>query len=310
MTIEKISAVVSVYNEEAALPLFYEACRKVLEDLEPEYEILFVNDGSRDRSPEILRELAAADPRVKMLSFSRNFGHEAAMIAGVDYASGDLVICMDADLQHPVTCIPQILECAREGYDVINMVRRSNHDAGPVKNVTSAAFYRLINLLSDTHMENGASDFFALSRRAADVIRRDYRERNRFIRGFIQNIGFRKTVLEYDAADRVAGRSKYSIRKLFRFSLNIIVGFSELPLKLGLYVGVFTGILSLIQLIRFLAGWAAAGAPDPFRGLLLALLLLFTVLFLLLGIQGEYLASLSAEVRGRPIYIVEETRNL
>ena len=203
MTVMKtVTVVVSVYNEEQALPQFFEAVKNVLDQAAWDYELLFVNDGSTDKSLEILERMAAADSRVKLVSFSRNFGHEAAMIAGLDYSDGDLVICMDADLQHPPECIPKILAAAEEGFDVINMVRTRNRSAGLFKEAASAAFYRVINALSDVKFEANASDFFAVSRRVVEVLKGSYREKVRFLRGYVQNLGFRKTKLEYEAGVR------------------------------------------------------------------------------------------------------------
>ena len=180
---KKVSVVVSVFNEEEALPLFYREAGRVLEAQDWDYEMIFVNDGSRDESRAILYRMAKLDPHVKVIHFSRNFGHEAAMIAGIDFASGDAVICMDADLQHPPAVLPEMLKRFRDGYDVISMVRTANRSAGLIKNLTSGGFYTVINALSGVSFEKNASDFFGLSRRAADVMRKEYRERVRFLRG-------------------------------------------------------------------------------------------------------------------------------
>ena len=190
---KKLSIVVSVYNEEQALPLFYETIKPILEDLSWEYELLFVNDGSQDGSLKFLQELTLHESRVKLVSFSRNFGHEAAMIAGIDYSSGDAIICMDADLQHPPECIPKILEKFEQGFEIVNMVRTKNESAGWFKNLASSAFYKVINVLSDVKFESNASDFFAISQRVAGVLRVNYREKVRFLRGYVQNVGFART---------------------------------------------------------------------------------------------------------------------
>ncbi|HIR45029.1 MAG TPA: glycosyltransferase family 2 protein, partial [Candidatus Ventrisoma faecale] len=235
---KKISVVVSVYNEEKSLDEFYREAKRIFADLSWDYELIFVNDGSQDGSLDILRRLAGQDPLVKVINFSRNFGHEAAMIAGIDYARGDGVVCMDADLQHPLECVQEILDRFEEGYEVINMVRTKNKTAGLIKNFTSAAFYSLINRVSDVHFEPNASDFFALTADAARVLRENYREKVRFLRGYVQNIGFKRTTIQYEARPRFAGESKYSIRSLMKFSINTILCFSDLPLKLGIYSGV------------------------------------------------------------------------
>lgn len=305
---KKLSVVVSVYNEEAALEKFYEEAMAVLAKISWDYQIVFVNDGSQDRSLEIIKRLAETDSQVKLVSFSRNFGHEAAMIAGIDYSHGDGIICMDADLQHPVEYIPMIIKKFEEGAQVINMVRTKNESAGWFKNLASSAFYKVINMLSDVKFESNASDFFAISGRVADVLKKDYREKIRFLRGYVQSVGFKKTVIEYEARPRVAGESKYSIRKLFQFSVNTIVCFSNLPLKLGVFAGLFAGILGVLVLIYTL--FTRNGAPSGYATIVILNCFMFAILFLLVGIIGEYIAILFAELKDRPIYIVEETQNL
>lgn len=299
---------VSVYNEEAVLEQFYKGAAEVLKDAAWDYELLFVNDGSRDRSLEILTSLADRDPHVKVISFSRNFGHEAAMIAGIDYSRGDGIICMDADLQHPPQCIPLILEKFQQDYDVINMVRTKNESAGWFKNLASSAFYKLINVLSDVKFENNASDFFAVSRKVAEVLKDNYREKVRFLRGYVQNVGFAKTTISYEAGVRAAGESKYSIRKLFQFSVNTIVCFSNLPLKLGIYAGIMAAFLGVVVMVYTL--FTRGGAPSGYATIVILNCFMFAILFLIVGIMGEYMSILFAELKDRPIYIVAKTQNM
>lgn len=306
---KKLSVVVSCYNEELALRQFYAETSKVLKSLSWDYELIFVNDGSQDGSIEILKELAAGDEKVKVVDFSRNFGHEAAMIAGMDYSSGDGIVCMDADLQHPPECLPGIIAKLDEGYDVINMVRTKNESAGWFKNFAGAAFYRLINFLSDVKFEPNASDFFAVSKKAAKVLKTNYREKVRFLRGYVQNIGFRRTTIEYEARNRVAGESKYSIKKLITFSMNTIMCFSNLPLKLGIYAGGFAGVLGIIMMIYTIWSWAEVGTPSGYATTIVLICFMFAILFLIVGIIGNYIAILFAELKDRPIYIVGETKN-
>lgn len=305
---KKLSVVVSVFNEEAALEQFYLEASRVLKQLDMEYELLFVNDGSQDDSLKLLLKLAEQDERVKAISFSRNFGHEAAMIAGLDYSSGDGIICMDADLQHPPECIPAIVEKLLEGYEVISMVRTRNASAGWFKNLTSLAFYRLINVMSDVSFESNASDFFAVSGRVAEVLKKNYREKVRFLRGYVQNVGFKKTAIQYEAGRRVAGESKYSIHKLVTFSVNTILCFSNLPLKLGIFAGVFAAALGAVVLIYTLL--TRNGAPSGYATIVVLLCFMFSLLFLIVGIIGEYIAILFSEMKDRPIYIVEDTVNM
>ncbi len=307
-----VSVVVSVYNEELALREFYQDTGKVLRELPQtwDYELIFVNDGSTDGSLPILSELAQKDPKVRVINFSRNFGHEAAMIAGIDHALGDGVICMDADLQHPPECIPKILEKFDAGYEVINMVRTKNRTAGLIKNITSAAFYKLINHLSDVKFEPNASDFFAVNRAAADVLRTSYREKVRFLRGYVQSLGFNKTTLEYEARPRFAGESKYSIKSLFRFSINTILCFSDLPLKLGIYSGCGVAMFGILMMIYTIYTWAKYGAPSGYATIVVLMSFMFAMLFVIVGIIGEYIAILFAELKDRPVYIIKDTKNM
>ena len=307
-----VSVVVSVYNEELALREFYQDTGKILRELPQtwDYELIFVNDGSTDGSLPILSELAQKDPKVRVINFSRNFGHEAAMIAGIDHALGDGVICMDADLQHPPECIPKILEKFDAGYEVINMVRTKNRTAGLIKNITSAVFYKLINHLSDVKFEPNASDFFAVNRAAADVLRTSYREKVRFLRGYVQSLGFNKTTLEYEARPRFAGESKYSIKSLFRFSINTILCFSDLPLKLGIYSGCGVAMFGILMMIYTIYTWAKYGAPSGYATIVVLMSFMFAMLFVIVGIIGEYIAILFAELKDRPVYIIKDTQNM
>ena len=310
-SLRKLSVVVSVYNEEKALREFYKETNKILEQIKKsgwEHELIFVNDGSSDNSLSILEELAKEDHDVKLISFSRNFGHEAAMIAGIDHSTGDGIICMDADLQHPPECIPKIIEKFSAGYEVINMVRTKNKSAGLVKNITSSGFYWLINHISDVHFEPNASDFFAISRHVAQVLKDNYREKVRFLRGYVQNVGFKKTNIEYEARARVAGESKYSIKKLFIFSINTILCFSNMPLKLGIYAGVFSAALGVLVMVYTLC--TRQGAPSGYATIVVLLCFMFAMMFLLIGIIGEYIAILFTELKDRPVYIVEKTENM
>ena len=305
---KRLSLVVSVYNEEEALEQFFQEADRILRKVFWDYELIFVNDESQDRSLEILNNLAEADEHVMLVSFSKNFGHEAAMIAGIDYSTGDGIICMDADLQHPPECILEIIEKFEEGYQVVNMVRTKNESAGWFKNMASSAFYKLINVLSDVKFESNASDFFAISRKVAEVLKHDYREKVRFLRGYVQNVGFPKTTIKYEACPRVAGESKYSIRKLFKFSVNTIVCFSNLPLKMGVFAGIFAAALGIIVLVYTLL--TRGGAPSGYATIVILNCFMFAILFLIVGIIGEYIAILFAELKDRPIYIVEETKNI
>ena len=304
---DKLSIIVSVYNEEAGIRRFYEVCAEVLASLSEKYsyEMIFVNDGSSDKSSEILREFSEEDrDHIRVIEFSKNFGHEAAMTAGLDYASGDILIFLDADLQHPPTLIPEIARRLSEGADIVNMVRTKNKTAGLVKNVTSGGFYALINRMSDLKLEPNASDFFAIKKPVAEVLRKSYREKVRFLRGYVQNVGFVKETIAFEAPERVAGKSHYSIKKLFRFSIDTILCFSNMPLKLGIYAGLFTALSGIGLIVYTLL--TRQGAPSGYATIIIVLCFMFSMLFIITGIIGEYIAILFSELKDRPIYIVKD----
>lgn len=307
-----LSVIVSVYNEEQGLAEFYKETAAWLKKTEEQYglsyELLFVNDGSTDGSAAALLRLLEEDrAHVRVVEFSRNFGHEAAMTAGLDYAEGDYLIFMDADLQHPPSCIPRIMERLLSDSDIVSMVRTKNSSAGVLKNMTSDAFYKVINRLSDMELEPSASDFFAMRRQAAEVLRRNYRETVRFLRGYVQNIGFRKTTLSYEAAPRVAGESHYSLKKLWRFSMETIMCFSNLPLKLGIYAGLFSALLGVLLIVYTLV--TRGGAPSGYATIVIVLCFMFAMLFVVVGIIGEYISIIFSELKDRPIYIVKDIKN-
>lgn len=305
-----ISVVVSVYNEEDSLQKFYKTTISILENCKWNYEIIFVNDGSKDNSFSLLEQFAIENKKVKVVNFARNFGHEAAMIAGIDYAKGDGIICMDADLQHPPEKIPEIIEKMEQGNDVVSMIRTKNNGAGFIKQVTSNCFYKILNILSPIKFESNSSDFFAMTKKVADVLRTDYREKVRYLRGYVQSVGFHKTTLEFEAGKREAGESKYNIYKLLKFSINALCSFSDLPLKLGIYLGGAVGFLGMILLVYTLIMKIFYSVPSGYTTIIIVLCFMFAVLFIVIGLIGEYIAILFAEIKNRPIYIVCDTKNL
>ena len=268
--------------------------------------MIFVNDGSRDSSESILKGIAQKDPNICVINFSRNFGHEAAMIAGIDYSSGEGVICMDADLQHPPKYIKNIIKEFENGYDIINMVRTKNKSAGILKNITSSGFYKLINLISDAKIQENASDFFALSARAANVMKKSYRMKTRFLRGYIQNIGFNKTTIEYEAGDRAAGSSKYNIKNLLKFAINAIYCFSDFPLKISAYMSALFCAVGIVELINIIYGSMFRGGLSKYVILITFMCFSFSIVFILMSIIGKYISIIFDEITDRPIYIVRE----
>ena len=229
----RLCLVTPCYNEEQVLPLFYRAVKPVLDSIPGlDYRILFVDDGSSDRTLEVLDGLAAADGRVLVYSFLRNFGHQIALTAGLDMADGDAVLFMDSDLQHPPELIPRMVELWRAGNQVVSATRQQTAGASLMKRVTSDGFYWLINHLSDTHVVPGAADFCLLARPAYEALR-GMPERHRFLRGMVSWIGFRRAYLPFVAPDRAAGTSKYTVRKMIRFAMDAVFSFSAAPMRLA-----------------------------------------------------------------------------
>ncbi|MEJ5265612.1 MAG: glycosyltransferase family 2 protein [Bacteroidales bacterium] len=302
-----ISIVISVYNEEAVIKTFYSELTKQIDSIEDiDFEIIFVDDGSQDATPILLNEIFNLDKRVKVIHFSRNFGHEAAMLAGIENSYGDMVICMDSDLQHPPSKIPEILEKFKEGYEVINMVRSQREDASFIGRLTSKYFYKILNKISDFKFEPNASDFFAISKRVAQIVVTQFKDRNRFIRGYIQQIGFKKTTILYEAPKRIAGVSKYNFYKLLIFSISVLVANSKAPLRFSIFISfafvVFSIVVALYSIIMKIIG-------NPFSGyttIIVFLSLAFGLLFLVIGILGEYIGNIYQEIKARPHYIIEK----
>jgi dolichol-phosphate mannosyltransferase len=303
---QNLSIIVSVFNEEASLPMFYQELKNVLQNVDFDYEILFVNDGSTDQSLERIREIKQQDNQVHLIDFSRNFGHEAAMLAGIDCCTGDAAICMDADLQHPPRSIIEMWAKFQEGFDVINMVRMDRQDGGFFRKITSKAFYSITNKMLNSKLEPNASDFFLISKRVIHLLQNNYRERTRFIRGFIQIIGFNRTTITFHAPERVAGVSKYSFFKLLTLSFSAISTLSKVPLKLGLWSGLLSGLMSIIIAIYSLVMWFIDKPVGGYTTLVILISGMFCVNFIVLGIIGEYIGHLFDESKGRPHYIVME----
>lgn len=299
------SLVVSVYNEEAVIRKFYEVLSEVLANDSNKYEIIFVNDGSADNSLSILTEIAGNDNRVKVINFSRNFGHEAAMLAGIDNSRGEAVICLDSDLQHPPYLIPEMVAKYREGYGVINMVRNERKDAGFMKRVTSKLFYKFINWISPVKLVPNASDFFLISRPVADLLKNDYRERTRFLRGLIQIVGFNSTTMEYVAPERAGGESHYSLMKLMRLSFEAIASFSKTPLKIGIYSGLVFGLMSVLLIIYSIIMWIVDKPISGYTTLIIFLSAFASILLIVIGLIGYYIGLIFDEVKQRPTYIIQ-----
>jgi dolichol-phosphate mannosyltransferase len=308
----KISVVFSVYNESESLPALFDETRLLEKPTGPRYEWIFVDDGSSDNSLELLRSFCTTGSTpgngARYLSFSRNFGHEAAMTAGIDAATGDAVICMDADLQHPPSLIPEMIETFSRGYDIITMVRARNEGVNRLNSYLSGAFYRIMNQFTSHRLVENASDFFMVSKNVADVLRKNYRERNRFLRGIIQTMGYHSTCMEYVAPARIAGKSKYSLLRLISLTSNAFTSFSKAPLTLGIWFGFIFALISLILGIYTLGTYFfGTTPPSGYTTIVLFISLSFSILFFLIGIIGLYVGFLFDEQKNRPLYIVKES---
>jgi polyisoprenyl-phosphate glycosyltransferase len=301
-----LSVCAPVYNEEELVEVFYERATAVLAPYN--YELVIVNDGSRDRTPALLDALAERDPRLRVVHLSRNFGHQAALTAGLEHARGDAVAMLDADLQDPPEEIPKMIAAWERGADVVYMVRHQRAGETPFKLATARWFYRLFRKLSQVDLEPNSGDYRLLSRPALNALL-SLGERNRFLRGMTVWVGFTQHRIEYKRDARYAGHTKYPIRKMLRFSLDAIASFSHTPLQIATYLGFFFASIAFIA-IPIVIGLRAAGGYLPGFGSVTILILLIGGLQLIaLGLIGEYVGRIYDEVKRRPLYIIRDQRN-
>lgn len=305
-----IDLVLPVYNEEAVIALFHRTLMGVLEPLRRQYRfrLVYVLDPSADRTFDILKQLAAGCPGMTVLLLSRRFGHQMSIVAGMDRSAGDALIMMDTDLQHPPSLIPELLARFEDGFDVVQTVRRYGRDAGLVKRWTSRLFYVVQNALSPVEIRDGMADFRLVSRRVVRVFQTGVRERDQFLRGLFQWVGFRRAEVPYVSAERGAGATKYPLVRLLVFSITGIISFSKVPLRLAALLGMAIAALGAAYALWLLYGSIVSGGfPPGYTSLIMVVLLLGGIQLIFLGILGEYLGSIFDEVKGRPLYVVEET---
>ena len=305
----KITAVVPCYNEQEALGLFYEELNRVTAEMRDcEFEILFVNDGSKDRTLELMKELAEKDGRVKYISFSRNFGKEAAIYAGLEHASGDLVAIMDADLQDPPRLLPEMYRAVtEEGYDSVATRRVTRKGEPPIRSFFARMFYRLMNKMCKTEVVDGARDFRLMTRPFVDSLL-SMKEYNRFSKGLFGWVGFRTKWIEFENVERVAGETKWSFWKLLLYAIDGMVAFSTMPLSVAALIGILMCVIAAISIIFIIVrqlcfGGSAFGWPS----MVCIMIFIGGVQLLCMGIMGQYLAKTYLEVKKRPIYICKET---
>lgn len=301
-----LAIVCPCYNEQEVLPIFYERLSEIINQLRDyRVEMCFVNDGSSDQTAFILSQLSLADSRVRYLSLSRNFGHQVALTAGLNSVRADVIVCMDCDMQHPPSLIPVLLERYQEGYDIVSTIRKDTKDASRFKRLTSTVFYRMINLLSDTAIPEGAADFNLFSDKAHQALL-SLPERHRFVRGMVSWLGFRRTFVEYVAPKRAAGSSKYSLTKMLRLALAATMSFSTVPLTLAIRLGLIVALAGFLYLAYSVGRYFILGDLVPgWASVVGTVLILGGVQLIFIGILGQYLAMVFEEVKRRPLYLVQ-----
>lgn len=305
-----IDVIIPVYNEADVIQPVYDRLISVLKSLPGRFSIYYVNDGSTDKTSGVLSALAAKDRRVRVIELSRNFGHQAALTAGLTAASGDVIITMDGDGQHPPELIPQMLDLVRQGYDIVQGQRAEATQGGTFKKWSSGSFYGLLNAVSGTHVLPGAADFRALSRQAADALR-SMPEYHRFLRGMISWMGYSSIILPYVEPRRIAGKSKYSLGKMFRLAMDALFSFSLAPLYVGLSLGGVLLCLALIEMLYVLSFWVSGRTSNLAPGwssLMFVVLIVGGVLMVLLGFIGVYVGYIFQEVKRRPVFLVKQSK--
>ena len=305
-TQKKISIVIPVFNEEEALPMFYGQLKETMTASGFPYEVIFVDDGSKDRTGEIIDALSQETAAVHAIHFSRNFGHQAALCAGLEHARGSYIITMDGDGQHPPKLIPQMIELADSGYDIVLTQRIEAEQKASFKKWSSETFYKLLNKVSDTQTLPGGADFRLMNREALDALL-SLPEFHKFLRGMVSWIGFKSVILPFEVPERLAGHTKYSLKKMVRLASDAVFSFSMLPLYIGLSTGALFFVLALIEAIYVLSFWISGNSDKLAPGwssLMFMMLIIGAVLMIIMGFIGVYVGYIFQEVKHRPVYIL------
>ena len=302
----KYSIVVPMYNEEEVIEETYKRLTETMRTTNEEYELVFVNDGSRDRTMEIVSRICEQDKHVRLINFSRNFGHQIAITAGLDYAQGQAIVVIDADLQDPPRVILEMIQKWKEGYDVVYGKRIKRKGETWFKKATAAMFYRLLRSMTTVDIPLDTGDFRLIDRKVADALR-GLKEKNRFVRGLVSWVGFRQTSVEYVREERWAGETKYPLSKMLKFAMDGITSFSVKPLRLATYIGFALSICSFLYLMVVLFQALFTDTTQPGWASTVAINLFFNgIMLILLGIIGEYIGRIYDESKDRPLYIVRE----
>lgn len=304
-----LSVIVPMYFEQAVARECYRRLSAVMQAQNYDYELLFVNDGSTDDTLPILKELAAQDEHIRILSFSRNFGHQMAVTAGVEYARGDVMVIIDADLQDPPELIPDMVALWKQGWEVVYAKRKKRKGESAFKLFSAAMFYRILRALTDIDIPADTGDFRLIDRKVADAFLR-MPERSRFIRGMMAWLGFKQTPIEYERDERFAGETKYPLKKMLKLASNGILSFSTEPLRLVLQLGVGAIIVSFLLLIYAIIAKATGHAEGGWASLMVTVTFLGGVQLVSVGVLGQYLARMFEESKGRPLFVISEKINI
>jgi|HubBroStandDraft_1064217.scaffolds.fasta_scaffold03588_8 polyisoprenyl-phosphate glycosyltransferase len=305
-----VTLVLPIHDEEEVIPELHRRLQDFVHQVGVSVEVIFVDDGSSDRSLQLLRELSSHEPRYRILSLSRNFGHQVAITAGLDHSTGDAVVVMDADLQDPPEVVKEMLEKWREGFDVVYAIRRKRQDETWFKLVTARVFYRLFAAMIPIDVPLDAGDFRLMSRRVV-VALGALRETHRFVRGMVAWVGFRQAKVLYDRPGRFAGQTKYPLRKMARFAVDGITSFSILPLRFSTYLGIVMSLISLaVTAWALVSKYVFQRTVTGWTAIVVIIALFASVQFFMIGILGEYVGRIFEEIKGRPLYVVREAINM
>ncbi len=307
----EISVVVPVFNEEEVLEAMHQRLTKVLTGTDLSYEIIYVDDGSRDKSKEIIRPWCKEDGRVKLLSLSRNFGHQTAITCGMDYAAGEAIIIIDADLQDPPELIPELIAKWREGYEVVYARRKKRTGESFFKKISASFFYRFLNKMSDVDIPADVGDFRLIDSKIRDALA-SLPEHNRYIRGLISWLGYKQTFVEYTRDARQAGKTKYPLGKMLKLAGDGVTSFSYKPLRISIYLGLFLSAASFLFLLFILVTrlFELVEMEPGYASMMSVMLFFFGIILIMLGIIGEYIARIFEEVKCRPLYLVSQEEGI
>lgn len=299
-----LSVVVPLYNEENNVEPLVRRLTEVLEGIKESYEILLIDDGSRDATWEVIKTLSNSNSRLKALGLSRNFGHQHALLAGLSHAQGQAVISMDGDLQHPPEVIPELVGAWKKGFKVVVTDRRGQEALPLFKRLTSKYFYKIFSFMSEVSLSEGSSDFRLIDRSALESLL-SFRDANIFLRGAVQWLGFPSITVCYNVAERFSGQTKFSLKKMLRFAIGAVVSFSTKPLRLGIWIGILTSVLAFLEILYVLVQYIRGMTVTGWASVVGILSLMFGFLFILLGVIGSYLGSIHQALQNRPKFIVD-----